>query len=153
MFYSKILSPKYRVYLRGITYSVFFAFLLSLTSCYTVSEETITTEQMNYRKDYEVLGVITKDNSVINLEKYNVEYIQGAGKSKGTLWCVNKYNYSSNTFEIKLDSISKVRIENSKYDREKSTIVYAVVGVGSAIIIFTVIKVWSDNWFESNWMQ
>jgi hypothetical protein len=150
MLYTKIFSPKYRNYLRGITYSVFFAFLLSLTSCYTFNEETITPEQLKSKKDYDIREVKTKNDSTINLENYEVTYIPKPDSTKEILKCekmsydgkfIEQYKYKSqiSRFDIKLDSISKIKIEISKYHKEYTPLLYIAGGLVIGSIIYLIL--------------
>jgi hypothetical protein len=152
MLYTKIFSPKYRNYLRGITYSVFFAFLLSLTSCYTVSEETITPQELKTKKDYTILEAKMKNDSVVNLEEYNVRHIPKSDSTKGVLRCVEKESVYSqvtgrkdsaqkkNMFDLKVESISKLKIETSKFDASTTLIVSGIVILLLSLIVFIAVQ-------------
>ena len=145
MMCTKIFSPGYRIYMKGITYAVLLCFLISLNSCYTLSEETVTPEDLEYINDYSVIEVNTKSDSTINLEDYDVSYVNVSDSAKGVLKCVGKtphsdINYKQNkksvkpTREIPLDSITEIKIEKSKYDPGKTTLVTIVAVAGTLIV-------------------
>jgi hypothetical protein len=150
MLYTRIFSPKYRNYLRGLTYLILLSFLWSLTSCYTFSEETITPEQLKSKKDYDIREVKTKNDSTINLKKYDVTYIPKPDSTKEILRCkkvnnnsrcTEQYKYKSqiSRFDIKLDSISKIKIEISKYHKENTTLLCVAGGLVVVSIIGLII--------------
>lgn len=151
MMFTKIYSQGYRIYLRGIAYAALLCFLISLNSCYTLSEETVTPEDLEYINDYSVIEVNTKSDSIINLEDYDVSYINISDSTKGVLKCVGKTSYSDIAIrkhnktekpplDINLDSISKIKIEKSKYDSGKTTLV-SIVAVASTLIVAGIIAI------------
>jgi hypothetical protein len=149
----KIFSPGFRNYLRGITYATLLCFLLSFSSCYTLTEETITPEDLEYMNDYSVLAVNTKSDSTINLEDYDVSYVYISDSAKGVLKCVGKTASSDITshqykkagklpLDIHLDSVSKIKIEKSKYDPTAATLVTVGVVAGTLIVAGIVVILW-----------
>jgi hypothetical protein len=161
MIYTKIFSPKYRNYIRGITYSVFFAFLLSLTSCYTVSEETISPKELYIKDNYTILEAKLKNDSVVNLEEYNVRHIPKSDNTKGVLRCVEKESVYSqvtgrkdsaqkkNMFDLKVENISKLKIETSKSDAATTLIISGSVILLLSLIVFIAIQSTGPN-FNGN---
>jgi hypothetical protein len=153
--YSKIFTPGYINYHRVIVILVLYTFLATLNSCYTVSEDYISSEDIEHRNDYEVTGVITKNDSTISLEDYNVTYFYGSDSTKGFLKCVGKTATSDFAgrkvnknpkpdIEINLDSVSRIIIEKSEYDTTNSTV--AIIGlVGGAVIIASIFAIFLIN--------
>jgi hypothetical protein len=153
MIYSRLLKPANSKYIRGIVLFLMLIFLVTMNSCYTVTEEKITAEDIEYMTEYEITGVITKNDSAINLEDYDVSYIYGSDSTKGILKCVGKTSSSDFTnqrnnknlkpaFEIKMDSVSQLKIEKSKYDANKAALVTLGIVGGTVIIAGIVTILW-----------
>jgi hypothetical protein len=152
MMYTKVFLPKYRHYLKGIVLFVLSIFLITLNSCYTVSEVAITPQALKTKEDYTILEAKLKNDSVVNLEKYNVSYIPKNDSTKGVLRCAEKesvysqvtghkdYTQKKPIFEIKTDDISKLKIESSEFDASTTLIVSGIVISLLSLIVFITVQ-------------
>lgn len=149
MIYLKILNPKHKKLFRGLAIMTLLLFSLTINACYTYKTEYYSPEELRTKDDYSVQKVILKNDSIVNLENYDVMYVHNTDSSKNVLLCEYYSERNSigltpqaelkikkSTYEIKLDKILKAKVETKKLDLMKT---FAFISAGLVLLIVSLI--------------
>lgn len=145
MIFKIILDSKYCFRFKLLNGLTLIFFVLYLVGCTTTKIYRVETENIAYKSNYEIINVIMKNGTVINLKGKSPRYAREYKDKKNVIiytgndsFPISKdsLNTISNTKMIELDQAKWVTIEKTETDVEKTILlVVAIITVIALIII------------------
>ena len=145
MAFKIISNVKYRLEFKLLIYMIVLSFISSLSGCTTTETLRFENEHVYYKKDYEIIKIILKDATVIDLRGIPIQYYKEYKDDKevivytitDTTWITERsYTTSTDTNIIKIDEIKAITMEKTEIDAIKTILItFGIIAVIALYIL------------------